>query len=464
MKTVYMRQLYLGTIGDTKNLETHFALMAEQGWMVDNVGAMIHRYRAIEPCKRSFIVDFLPQITAFDYPDNEDAQDYRRICEESGWTFVTARKQLHIFYADEKSSKPIPIHTDNKIQAQIYLKMCRKYELLKYVSALLMLGFFVLPQLIYDGAEIFLSNMLIAVLVGCPLLIIGYIWNFGFILNWYRRTRQSAKHNLQLPAVNYRLSLIRRRVLTAGVLVGALCLLVGVALEALGGTPIWLLIIVIIPLLFLCVGFWMRRQIDTKRRSRRANTMLASAALAMILIIMTNVLISVILQSIPNRDMSVTIGNHPALTLYSIGILQEPEVMGSRVRGSIAVPIHYSYWEMNRQGNVHTEVYRPISILITRGLYNRFASELKEGHSLAEIRGIRSEVALLTVDEAAFWGADEGIVAISLNIESLEPILHSGSAIELILLSGNTILRLSVFGENIEKETLTQAVRELMRD
>ena len=68
MKAKYMRQAYMGTIGDMKTLEHHFTLMAEQGWMIDKIGMVTHRYRAVEPCKKRFFVDILPQITAFDYP------------------------------------------------------------------------------------------------------------------------------------------------------------------------------------------------------------------------------------------------------------------------------------------------------------------------------------------------------------------------------------------------------------
>ena len=114
MKNSYMRQVYMGTIGDMKTLEQHFAEMAAKGWMIDKIGLFAHRYYAIEPCEKRFFVDFLPQITAFDYPENEDAQEYRRICEESGWRFIAANKQFHIFCADGDNPAPVPIHTDNR--------------------------------------------------------------------------------------------------------------------------------------------------------------------------------------------------------------------------------------------------------------------------------------------------------------------------------------------------------------
>lgn len=163
MKQNNRRQVYMGVVGDMKNLEHHFSLMAEQGWMIDCLGVFTHRYRAIEPCKKSFFVDFLPQITAFDYPENEDAQDYRAMCEASGWTFITANKQFHVFCAEGNTPAPTPIHTDNKIQARIYLKASRKYEIGMFFISLLMLWFF---SPLNRGVELFLSDMFLFMSVG----------------------------------------------------------------------------------------------------------------------------------------------------------------------------------------------------------------------------------------------------------------------------------------------------------
>ena len=464
MKTSYIRQVYTGAVGDTKNLEIHFAEMAMQGWMIEKIGALVHRYRAIEPSKKRFIVDFLPQITAFDYPENEDAQDYRRICEESGWTFVTANKQLHVFYSDEGTAEPVPIHTDNKIQAQIHLSMCRKYELFNLISPMFIFGLLVFPNILYSGMELFLSNIQTSILFGSTLFLGGYFWHVGFVISWYQQTKKSAKLDLPLPTINYRLARIRQRVFSIGALAFVVCLITGVSLDILGGMPIGFLLIVVIPLVGLGVGFWVKNQIDTKRRGRKANIALTIIAIGITQVIVLSAVMFGILQSIPNRDMSAGIGNRPALTLYSVGIYQEPEHTSSFIRGSIAVPIHYSHWEMNRQGDVSTEIYRPIHSLITRGLFNRFTRKAVEGRNLAELRGIDGEIRFLTDEEARFWGVDEGVIAVNFDIESPEPILHSGSTIELILMNGNTILRLSVFGEGVEIESIAQAVRSLTSD
>jgi len=109
---------------------------------------------------------------------------------------------------------------------------------------------------------------------------------------------------------------------------------------------------------------------------------------------------------------------------------------------------------MNSQGTVKTEIYRPISPLITQGLYNRFIRELEKWHS-NELWVCYSEITHFTPVEAAFWGVDEGVSAID----------SYGHSTELILRNGRTILRLSIRGEGIvEKEIIVQAVRNLTSD
>ena len=454
MKNKYLRQVYTGTIGDMKNMELYFAEMAQQGWMIDSIGALSHRYRRVEPCKKRFFVDFLPQITAFDYPENEDAQDYRRICEESGWTFVAASKQLHIFCADDFTPPPTPIHTDNRIQAQIYMKMCRKYEIFSLLFPFIIFGAIIFQQLSYNGMEIILSNLLIFQMAGWFFFLIGYVWTLGFVLTWYLQVKKSAKHGLPLPVVNYRLSRIRRKVFSAGGIAFALCLLTGIVLEIIGGMPIGFVLFIVMPLTMLGAGLWIRRQIDTKRRGRKANIIMTVTVIALLTIILNGALIFGVISRVPHHDMSGSLGNRTALTLNSVGISAEPERTSNRVMGSVLVPTHYIYWEINRQGNVHTEIYRSVSGSITRGLYNRYVRELEAGYAgFMHRNGYDVELTYLTSEEAALWGADKGVAAFD----------TIGSTTELLLLNGRIIFRLSVHGEDISKETLAQAVRGLSR-
>jgi len=421
----YKYQTYFGVIGDAKNLEIHFAEMASQGWMIDKIGAMVHVYRAITPSKKRFVVDFLMQITSLDYPDNEDAQEYRRRCEELGWTFVTANKQMNVFCADDEA-EPKPIHTSNKTQAEAYLKMCRKYELFGLIFPALIFGFMMIFQWRHVGVEMFLSDLITFLLLGFLLFSVGYVWNLVFVLLWYRRTKKSAKLDLPLPVVNYTLSRIRMKVFGISLLSLVLGLIVGMSLEVMGGMSI----VIIIPATAgLVAGLLVRHRVNKKERGRESNFAFAVAATGITIVIVYAGMVFGVSRLSVNEDMA---DNIPVITLYNLGISQEPHHISFRSGGSVLVPIYYAYWEDNRQGSVHTEVHR--SFLLARALYNRFAIEGQ----------------VLTAGEAEFWGADEGIIYIA------------EGTIRLILLRDDIVLRARVSVENIEKEVIAQAVRNLL--
>jgi len=449
MKTDYMHKIHMGTIGDMKNLEHQYTEMAENGWMIDKIGLFSHRYRAVEPCKKRFFVDFLPQITMFDYPENEDAQSYRRICEESGWSFVAANKQFHVFCSDDDNDAPIPIHTDDRIHAKIYLKACMKYELPWLLYAVIMFCF---SSPLVKGAELFLSNLSLFMAIGCCCFIIGFMWTLGFMISWFIRTRKSAKNDLPMPVVNRRLAKLRNRVVAVGTIAFLLCMIIGLVLEIVGGMPVMIGLVGLIPLSAVGVGFWIRRQIDTKRRTRGENVGLT----VVVLIITEIVLIGVTVYAVasvrvtPNSD---SLGGRPALTLSDVGVTAEPSYSGTRVEGTIAVPVNYGYWESGSGGSTDTQVYRAINRTLARWLFEHFTEQLNKHFSYRfdDSNYFQESFIALTSDEAAFWGASSGVAFSYANSD----------AVEVLLLKDKTILRITAESVNMDLDTIREAVLRL---
>ncbi|MCL2031495.1 MAG: DUF2812 domain-containing protein [Oscillospiraceae bacterium] len=452
MKPVYMRQVYIGAISDLKNLEHHFRAMAAKGWMIDKISQFSHRYRAAEPCEKRFFVDLLPQITVFDYPENEDAQDYRRICEESGWAFVTANQQLHVFCAEGDIPAPTPIHTDHRLQAEIYLKACRRYELLNTLLPLLFIGFMLFTSLSGFGIEVFLNDMMLFVMLGYLLFLPGYIWVIGYLLVWYRRVRKSAGQDLPMPAVDYCLSRIRRKLFMLGGLAGLGSMLAGIVLEISRGFPAVLLLPVVMAFVSLGIGLWLRRQINLKRRGRRANIRLFAAGIAVAALVGAGGMVFTAFQMaarFPDLASVHSLDGRPALRLADMGVTAPPTGTDTVVLGSVAVPVRYRYLEMRLwQGEppaaVTTEVYRPVSRALTRGLYSRQVKQFEDSH-----RHALTENIYLSPDEAALWGADEGIAN------------RGDTSIDLLLRKDKTILRLNLQYSDMNPETVQQAVLRL---
>ena len=435
-------------IGEIKNLERRFALMAERGWMIDKIGFFIHRYRAVEPCKKRFFVDLLPQITAFDYPHNEDAQDYRRLREESGWTFAASNKQIHVFCADGDAPPPVSIHTDNKIQAQVFLKISRKYELpwvIFFALYLVWQIFFIVPA---QGIEVFFSNLGTFLIIGYLFFAPVFIWLVWSVLSWYARTKKAYRLGLPMPAANYRMSRIRERALMAASAVFFVCVLAGAVLDVsdrkASALPL-LLLVVVTPAAIVGIALWARRRIDTRRRERKANRRLMIAAIVAAEALLIGAALFAGSKANGARRVSDSLDNRPVLTLrdtlpiFKLSPGANDDIKNhTRVRSSLAVPVNYTYWEANRFGRVETRVYGSINEFTARKLYNRLIKM-----SMKRNKNLQTKIDRFGFDKAEAWGAFEGAAFSN----------PAANTHEMILLNGKTVLRVSTGGAaNIKAE------------
>ncbi|NLO10464.1 MAG: DUF2812 domain-containing protein [Clostridiales bacterium] len=103
---------------DYKAMGEYLEEMAEKGWMVEKVGRYTAKFRAIEPQKIKFYVDVFKEGGPLTPEKTESSEEYRRLCQESGWTFITSLDYLQFFYA-AGDSEPVPIQTDEEIEQKI---------------------------------------------------------------------------------------------------------------------------------------------------------------------------------------------------------------------------------------------------------------------------------------------------------------------------------------------------------
>jgi hypothetical protein len=258
--------------------------------------------------------------------------------------------------------------------------------------------------------------------------------------------------------------------------------------------PAKYILIGVLPLSGVAAGLWLRRQIDTIRRTRIGNIALTVAVIALMEIIVIGLTVMVISRyPTPTPD---TLGDRPALTLAAFGISAEPDFDSTDIRGSVLVPVHYSYWESNRQGNVSTEAYRPVSKTLARWMYDGYVKELERGIGEQQARGwgFEKEIMYVSPGEAAVWGAEAGVAVIVPaggdtgggavgdtggggsggsggsggngagsgpapgDADYLSP---AANTYEMILLRGRTILRLSFHCEGMGMEDAAAVVRGL---
>ena len=113
---------------DYKAMGEYLEEMADKGWMVEKVGRYTAKFRAIEPQKIKFYVDVFKEGGPLTPEKTESSEEYRRLCQESGWTFITSLDYLQFFYA-AGDSEPVLIQTDEEIEQKIVENTLLKNEL-----------------------------------------------------------------------------------------------------------------------------------------------------------------------------------------------------------------------------------------------------------------------------------------------------------------------------------------------
>lgn len=103
---------------DYKAMGTYLEEMAEKGWMLKEVRRYIAKFKAIEPQKIKFYVDVFKEGGPLTPEKTEESEEYRKLCQESGWIFITSQDYLQFFYA-YRDSEPVPIQTDEEIEQKI---------------------------------------------------------------------------------------------------------------------------------------------------------------------------------------------------------------------------------------------------------------------------------------------------------------------------------------------------------
>jgi len=255
-----------------------------------------------------------------------------------------------------------------------------------------------------------------------------------------------------MPIVNRRLAKLRNKTLLAGAIAFIACTIIGIVLEVIGGIPVVFILIMAMPVSAFGVGLLIRRQIDTKRRTRAGNIGLAVTVIIIMEIFFIGGTVFAIMN-IPFTLNSDSLGNRPALTLNDVGVTSEPNHSTTSVKGTIAVPVDYVYWESGSGGTVNTQVYRSVNKTLSRWLYEHLAEEFTEQFTrrLDDMNYLQESIVVLSPNEAAIWGAEKGIAFNYAN----------SNAVEVLLWNDKTILRLSAESMNMDVDTVNQAVLNL---
>lgn len=188
------RRLEAFAFFDHTGIQAHLENMAAQGWMVEQPGTYLWRYRRVEPQTLRFAVTYFPAASEFDPGPTEGQQTYQDYCESAGWHLAARWGQMQIFYT--AAQDPVHLETDACTQVDTVHRAMRRSSL-PGMTAVAALGLFqVCFQLwrFWEDPVDFLSTPSSLYALPTWLLFLGIeLYELLFYFRWHRRAKTLAE-------------------------------------------------------------------------------------------------------------------------------------------------------------------------------------------------------------------------------------------------------------------------------
>ena len=369
---------------DYKAMEIYLEEMAEKGWMLEKVGGLTAKFRAIEPKKLKFCVDVFKKGGPFTPENTIEAQEYRKQCEKLGWTFITSQNYLQFFYADA-DNVPAPIQTDEAFEHKIVETTLWRNEMLAMLvsSVVAIIG---LTKFFPVSYKNFLSFIGVTGTIFFPMLCV-----FMFAYTIYGLIRVlKARRNIKkgLPIGKPSLKSARRRIIVFHVPV----LIIGIIfiLSLLGDAlykPHIVGLSILGPVFGLSVGYCLRYFIKKKAAKEDGSALYITIAVIVVafFIIIVNSLFANILVSNTYRQDSIPEA-YPIVSMEELLEGSEKGILESREFDhgmSPIIPEHYNYRETRyingKTESIRIKYYKAINRYFADIIFNGIKEELEKG-------------------------------------------------------------------------------------
>lgn len=369
---------------DYKVIETYLEEMAEIGWMLEKVGRLTAKFRAIEPKKLKFYVDVFEKGGPFTPENTIEVQEYRRQCQKLGWTFITSQDYLQFFYADA-DKETVPIQTDEAYEQKIVETIILRNEMLAMLvfSIAAIMGLTRFFPVSYKNFLNFIGvTGTVFYPVLCAIMLAYTVYNLFRVLKARRNIKKG------LPVEKPTLKSAQRRViafyvpiLTIGIIF--LLALIGDATYKPGIIGLSLLG----PIFGLFIGYCLRYFIK-KKASKEEDSVLyitIAAIVVVFFIIIVNSLFSKISTNATYRQDSIPEG-YPVVSMEELLEGSGRGRLGSREFNSGMSPIvpkHYYYQETRningKRVDIRIKYYDAINRYFADMIFNGIKEELEKG-------------------------------------------------------------------------------------
>lgn len=383
------KRVYWGFFSlDYKAIGEYLEEMAENGWMLEKVGRYTAKFRAIEPHKIKFYVDVFKEGGTLTPDDNKELVEYRNLCQESGWIFITSQGYLQFFYA-AGDIEPVPIQTDEEIEQKIV-----EHTLLRNELRGILIFSIIAVYILFRNIPVRYTNLLSFTGVTSTFLFpLLYIFNAVpavYSIIWMIKARRNIKNGLSITKPT--LKSARRRIIAfnGSVWIIVLIFVLSFIADAFSKPDI-VLIAVLGPAVGLIIGSGIRYLIK-KNKVKKEDVIIYSVLAIIAILIFLRVINSLVIQGKldigkfenPYIVDSIPEG-YPIIALKDITKESSQGIVSREFKMSMSpiVPEHYTYWESDKiNGNaksINIKYYKAINSYFADVIFNGITDKLEEG-------------------------------------------------------------------------------------
>lgn len=195
----YKRQMEMFSLYDQKRIKDRMEKMAADGWLIEQPGNFLWRYRRIRPIKAQFEITYFPKASEFDPEPTEGQRRMEEYCAFDGWKLAAQWGQMQIFY--NEAENPRPIETDAVTKVETIHKAMRRSMI---PSMLLLVGIIIIQlamkgwQMSRDLVRVLSTSMELYMIIAWLFLLLSALTELGTYFHWYHRAKRQAENGIFL--------------------------------------------------------------------------------------------------------------------------------------------------------------------------------------------------------------------------------------------------------------------------
>ncbi|MEA1960662.1 MAG: DUF2812 domain-containing protein [Bacillota bacterium] len=345
--------------------------MARQGWMLEKINSFRAKFRAIPPQNITYYVDVFPGSGVLDADDNPRLMEYRKLCEESGWHYVTSRGHLQ-FFCSSPDVPAVPIQTDLEIESNCIKSTVLRSEYLGMLLFFIYMLYHVFRITRFDYRDLLTFTGIASDYVYPFIVIPMGVW-FVYIIIWHIKLVRCVKNGQPMPTPSLKSAKLRAGIIYLILAVFVIIMFLAILGDAVTGAPYVLFALIPLPV-GLMVGLGLKKFFKTSNNSKKNKVVVLISGLIAAAVLASFLTLG-LLSGFLGRDydeIEAIPADYLVLTLEDFPGYKEADIkMNSLDRHmSPIVPEQFDYWEIgeNHQ-SISSEYYRAVTPYFARKIF-----------------------------------------------------------------------------------------------